>query len=132
LLFALHTQRQSDLRDQSHREFVNCPLQFNKRSQLFIGTHDETHSVIAMRVCNPDRSPASMIPLSKCRAIRHNSRRAAFYRTLGRSFRLCTVSFACSDAGFDGAYRMLHAYEVRPRKGHRGVDLISMCRTPLG
>ncbi len=36
-----------------------------------------------------------------------------------------TVSLACSDAGFDGAYRMLHAYEIRPRKDHRGVDLIS-------
>jgi hypothetical protein len=36
-----------------------------------------------------------------------------------------TVSLACSDAGFDGAYRMLHAYEIRPRKDHCGVDLIS-------
>jgi hypothetical protein len=60
--------------------------------------------------------------------IRHNSRGAAFYRTLGRSFAYenhNTVSLACSDAGFDGAYRMLHAYEIRPRKDHRGVDLIS-------
>jgi hypothetical protein len=32
------------------------PFQFQKRSQLFIGTHDETLSV-AMRVHNPDRSP---------------------------------------------------------------------------
>jgi hypothetical protein len=31
------------------------PLQFQKRSQLFIGTHNETASVIAMRVNNPDR-----------------------------------------------------------------------------
>jgi hypothetical protein len=36
-----------------------------------------------------------------------------------------TVSLACSDAGFDGVYRMLHAYEVRPRKDRGGVDLIS-------
>ena len=36
-----------------------------------------------------------------------------------------TVSLACSDAGFDGAYRMLHACEIRPRKDHRGVNLIS-------
>jgi len=28
-----------------------------KRSQLFIGTHNETLSVAAMRVSNPDRSP---------------------------------------------------------------------------
>jgi hypothetical protein len=32
-------QRQSDLRDQTHREVVNRPFQFNKRSQLFIRTH---------------------------------------------------------------------------------------------
>jgi hypothetical protein len=30
------------LRDQIHRECVNRPFQFNKRSQLFVGTHDET------------------------------------------------------------------------------------------
>src|SRR5439155_16296638 len=38
-----------------HRELVYRPLQLQKRSQLFIGTHDETLSV-AMRVRNPDRS----------------------------------------------------------------------------
>jgi hypothetical protein len=32
-------------------------LEFHKRGQLFIRTHNETLSVIAMRVCNPDRSP---------------------------------------------------------------------------
>jgi hypothetical protein len=31
-------------------------FKFNKRSQLFIGTHDEPLSV-AMSVDNPDRSP---------------------------------------------------------------------------
>jgi hypothetical protein len=31
------------------------PLQFTKRSQLFIGAHDETLSV-AMRVNDPDRA----------------------------------------------------------------------------
>jgi hypothetical protein len=41
-LFRSTQQRQSDLRDQIHREFVNRPFQFNKRSQLFIGTHNET------------------------------------------------------------------------------------------
>ena len=35
-------QRQSDLPDQIHREFVNRPFQFNKRSQLFIATHHKT------------------------------------------------------------------------------------------
>jgi len=30
---------------------------FHKRSQLFIGTHNETLAIAAMRVNNPDRSP---------------------------------------------------------------------------
>jgi hypothetical protein len=33
-------------------------FQSQKRSQFFIGTHNETLSIVAMRVCNPDRSPA--------------------------------------------------------------------------
>jgi hypothetical protein len=44
-----------------------------KRGQLFIGTNDETVSVVAMCVSNPDGSPASIIPLPKYRIIRHNS-----------------------------------------------------------
>jgi hypothetical protein len=31
-----------------------------KRSQLFIRTHNETLSIIAMRVSNPDRSPVGI------------------------------------------------------------------------
>jgi hypothetical protein len=31
-------------------------FKFQKRSQLFIGVHNETLSIIAMCVCNPDRS----------------------------------------------------------------------------
>jgi hypothetical protein len=42
------------LRDQTHRELVYRPLQFDKRSQLFIRLHNETLSVVAVRVCNPD------------------------------------------------------------------------------
>jgi hypothetical protein len=37
----------------------NRRFKFNKRSQLLIGTHDETLSVVAMCVCNPDRSPVA-------------------------------------------------------------------------
>jgi hypothetical protein len=33
-------------------------FEFHKRSQPFICTHNETLSVVAMRVSNPDRSPA--------------------------------------------------------------------------
>jgi hypothetical protein len=44
------------LRDQTHRELVYRPLQFHKRSQLLIGTHNEPLSVVTMRVSNPDRS----------------------------------------------------------------------------
>jgi len=36
---------------------TNRRFQFQKRSQLFIGTHNETLSVAAMRVRNPDYSP---------------------------------------------------------------------------
>jgi hypothetical protein len=36
---------------------TNVPFQFQKRSQLFIRAHNETLSVVAMCVCNEDRSP---------------------------------------------------------------------------
>ena len=36
---------------------ANRRFEFQKPSKLFIRTHDETLSVAAMRVCNPDRSP---------------------------------------------------------------------------
>jgi len=56
-LFLLSTrQRQNDLRDQIHREFVYRTLQFHERRQLFIRTHNETPSVAAMRISNPDCS----------------------------------------------------------------------------
>ena len=32
--------------------------QFQKRSQLFIGVHNETLSIVAIRISDPDRSPA--------------------------------------------------------------------------
>jgi len=35
---------------------VDRPLQFHKRSQLFVGVHNKALSVIAVRVCNPDCS----------------------------------------------------------------------------
>jgi hypothetical protein len=35
-------------------------FKFNKRRQLFIRTHNETLSVAAMRVSNPDRSPVGI------------------------------------------------------------------------
>jgi hypothetical protein len=45
------------LGDQIHRELVYRPFQFNKRSQHFIGVHNETLSVVAMRINNSDCSP---------------------------------------------------------------------------
>jgi hypothetical protein len=39
---------------------ANCRFQFKKRRQLFIRTHNETPSVIAMCVCNPDRLPVGI------------------------------------------------------------------------
>jgi hypothetical protein len=39
---------------------TNRRFQFQKRSQLFLRTHNETLSVIAMRVGNPDCSPVGI------------------------------------------------------------------------
>ena len=36
------------------------PFQFKKRSQLFFRTHNETLSVVAMRVNDPDRLPVGI------------------------------------------------------------------------
>jgi hypothetical protein len=38
----------------------NRRFKFNESTQLFIGTHNETLSVVAMRVSNPDRSPVGI------------------------------------------------------------------------
>jgi hypothetical protein len=34
--------------------------QFNKRVQLFIGTHNETLAIVAVRVCKPDCAPSQI------------------------------------------------------------------------
>jgi hypothetical protein len=39
---------------------ANRRFEFEKRSQLFIGVHNETLSIVAMRVSNPDRSPVGI------------------------------------------------------------------------
>jgi hypothetical protein len=39
---------------------TNGPFQFQKSSQFFIRVHNETLSVVAMRVSNPDRSSAGI------------------------------------------------------------------------
>jgi hypothetical protein len=39
---------------------INRRLQFQKRGQLFIRSHNETLSVIAMCVCDPDRLPVGI------------------------------------------------------------------------
>jgi hypothetical protein len=36
-------------------------FEFKKRRQLFLRTHNETLSVVAMRVHNPDRSPVGIL-----------------------------------------------------------------------
>jgi hypothetical protein len=38
----------------------NGRFEFQKASQLFIGTHNEPLSIVAMCVCNPDRSPVGI------------------------------------------------------------------------
>jgi hypothetical protein len=45
------------------RKFVaiaNRRFEFEKRGQLFICVHNETLSVVAVRVSNPDRSPVAI------------------------------------------------------------------------
>jgi hypothetical protein len=42
--------------DETHRELVYRRFQFQKRRQLFIRSRNETLSVVAVRVNNPDRS----------------------------------------------------------------------------
>jgi hypothetical protein len=44
----------------SQQAKTNRPFQFQKRSQLFIRTHNEALNVVAMRVCNPDCSPVEI------------------------------------------------------------------------
>jgi hypothetical protein len=39
---------------------VDCLFKFHQRSQLFIRVHNETLSVAAMCVRNPDRSPVEI------------------------------------------------------------------------
>jgi hypothetical protein len=39
---------------------ANRRFKFNKRRQLFLRTHNETLTVVAMCVCNPDRSPVGI------------------------------------------------------------------------
>ena len=41
---------------------ANRRFEFHKRSQLFIRVHNESLSVAAMCVCNPDRSPVGINP----------------------------------------------------------------------
>jgi hypothetical protein len=43
------------------RRFACDPFKFEKRCQFFIRVHNETLSVVAMRVCNPDRLPGGII-----------------------------------------------------------------------
>jgi len=38
----------------------NRGFKFQKRSQLIIRMHDEALTVVAMRVCNPDRLPVGI------------------------------------------------------------------------
>jgi hypothetical protein len=40
--------------------FARDPLKFNENGQLFIRTHNETLSLAAMSVNNPDRSPVGI------------------------------------------------------------------------
>jgi hypothetical protein len=41
-------------------ESANCRFKLHERSQLLIRTHNETLPVVAVGVCNPDRSPVGI------------------------------------------------------------------------
>ena len=50
-----------DLTDsQSVAALPNCWFEFHKRGQLFIRMHNEPLAVVAVCVCNPDRSPVGI------------------------------------------------------------------------
>ncbi len=44
-----------------------APIPLPQAPSAFHRVHNEPLTVVAMRVCSPDRSPATMIPLPKCR-----------------------------------------------------------------
>jgi len=44
---------------------ANRRFEFHKRGQQFIRVHNVTFAFIAMRVCNPDRSPVGINPDKK-------------------------------------------------------------------
>jgi hypothetical protein len=77
---------------------ANRGFEFDKRSQLFIRVQDETLSVPAMCVCNPDRSP---VPSSIRAALARPGRRGKGTaqrqrergpRDLGRANELLTLA----------------------------------------
>ena len=47
--------------------FASRRFEFQKRSQLFIGMHNEALSVVAMCISNPNYSPLAMLPLTVAR-----------------------------------------------------------------
>jgi hypothetical protein len=80
---------------------TNHRLQFKKRSQLFIGVHNETLSVVAMRNSLRLSPPTQARNVGVAQKLDWNVK-----------CELPTV-------------KLMHVYEVRPRKDKRGVDLIS-------
>jgi hypothetical protein len=45
---------------QIKRHGQRLTFKFNKRAEFFISMHNKPLSVVAMRVCNPDRSPVGI------------------------------------------------------------------------
>jgi hypothetical protein len=57
-------------------------FQFNERPQLFIRMHNETLSVIAVCVCNPDCSPVGINRFFRFRSCRNFLRKTRGSQTL--------------------------------------------------
>src|SRR5436190_5375578 len=53
----------------SSRLRSEAPIPLPQAPSAFHRVHNEPLTVVAMRVCSPDRSPATMIPLPKCRCL---------------------------------------------------------------
>jgi hypothetical protein len=92
-----------------------CRFEFHKRGQLLIRTHNEPLSIVAMPVCNPDRSPVGI-----------NRRDAAliptgFAEIVGNDFRLILHD----PPGFDGLSALPHCpLAARSREACTGTKRV--------
>jgi hypothetical protein len=116
-LNSLRNLKNSVSRAWARRNESQIRFEFQKRRQDFICTHNETLSVVAMRICNPDRStvginrrdatltPTALLRLSAALGIVDHLRRglARFKSATGRTRcgELCAYFLQASSKRFD-------------------------------